>query len=130
MGRSGFPFVVHRFFLCACFLGNPLMATAEVLQSPPLKIATIARRHNKHYNSILRWLKEGVLLSDGKRIKLPAIRAGGTWEVSEEALSNFLDALTRGYLSDDEAAVQGRTPKSAHALRIARMNDACEKAGI
>ncbi len=43
--------------------------------------------------TLLRWILKGVLL-DGKRVRLAAVRRGGRWFVTDEALDDFQRATT------------------------------------
>src|SRR5262245_24463868 len=43
---------------------------------------------------MLRWVLEGVRLPSGERVRLEAIRLGGRWLTSKEALQRFADAQT------------------------------------
>jgi hypothetical protein len=43
---------------------------------------------------ILRWILEGTLGPDGTKVRLEAIRLGGRWVTSEQALQRFAEQLT------------------------------------
>jgi hypothetical protein len=43
---------------------------------------------------VLRWVLDGVKLPDGRRVRLEAIRLGGRWLTSREALQRFAEAQT------------------------------------
>jgi Protein of unknown function (DUF1580) len=43
---------------------------------------------------VLRWLLDGVPGPDGRRIRLEAVRLGGRWVTSAEAIQRFAEALT------------------------------------
>jgi hypothetical protein len=47
-----------------------------------------------HFSRVFRWITEGILAFDGERIKLDALRLGGRWITSEEALQRFVERLT------------------------------------
>jgi hypothetical protein len=47
-----------------------------------------------HLSTILRWIRQGAPGPDGKRVKLEAIRLGGRWMTSREALQRFGERLT------------------------------------
>jgi hypothetical protein len=46
------------------------------------------------FSTILRWVTIGALSPDGKRVRLDAVRLGGRWITSREALQRFAEALT------------------------------------
>ncbi len=61
--------------------------------------------------TIWRWIRDGVKLPDGRRLRLEAIRIGGAWRTSEEALGRFVAAQTAAYLpSDAPATIPIRSP--------------------
>jgi hypothetical protein len=43
---------------------------------------------------VLRWILDGIPGPDGQRVRLEAVRLGGRWLTSVEALSRFAAALT------------------------------------
>jgi hypothetical protein len=43
---------------------------------------------------LLRWVLDGVKLKDGRRIRLEALRLGGKWVTSMEAIQRFAEAQT------------------------------------
>jgi hypothetical protein len=58
---------------------------------------------------VLRWVLEGVPGPDGRRVKLDAVRLGGRWVTSLEALGRFAEQLTPRF-GDIPLSVR-RTPK-------------------
>jgi len=73
-----------------------------------------------HLSCILRWITQGSTAPDGRRVRLEAVRLGGRWITSREALTRFVEALTPQF--DDEPAPAPRSPTarqraSAHAAR-------------
>jgi hypothetical protein len=57
---------------------------------------------------VLRWVLDGAPAPDGSRVKLEAVRLGGRWLTSIEALGRFADALTP---RQSKPIPKGRTPK-------------------
>src|SRR5262245_19064449 len=47
-----------------------------------------------HIGTLLRWIMQGAVAPDGRRIKLEAIRYGSKWLTSKAALQAFCEALT------------------------------------
>lgn len=65
-----------------------------------------------------RWINDGVLALDGSRVKLQAIRLGGRWLTSHEAIERFSAALT-GDTGNAPAPI--RTPAArSRAAEVAR----------
>jgi hypothetical protein len=84
-----------------------------------------------HPSTLTRWITKGVRKADGTLTKLRACRSPGGWKVTEEALDEFLDELTR-------AALGETTPTNAPAVRtsarrqreLKRVDRQLDKAGI
>ena len=53
-----------------------------------LPLNRIAIKYRKSPETIRLWVTKGILLN-GERIKLPAMKIGGTWMVSESALLDW-----------------------------------------
>lgn len=47
-----------------------------------------------HISCVLRWILEGAKAPDGQRVRLEALRLGGRWVTSRQALQRFAEALT------------------------------------
>jgi hypothetical protein len=45
-------------------------------------------------STIWRWIREGVVLPSGERVRLEGVRVGGRWLTSVEALARFAAAQT------------------------------------
>jgi hypothetical protein len=76
---------------------------------------------------ILRWILHGAKGPDGQRVRLEAIRLGGRWITSREALQRFAEALTPR-LSNDPAP-RSRTPRRRQKAS-GRAASELEKLGI
>jgi hypothetical protein len=46
------------------------------------------------FNCVLRWVREGQRSPDGRVVKLEALRLGGRWVTSREAIQRFATRLT------------------------------------
>jgi hypothetical protein len=46
------------------------------------------------FQCVLRWVQEGARGADGRPVTLEALRLGGRWVTSREALQRFAEALT------------------------------------
>jgi hypothetical protein len=53
-----------------------------------------------HPTTLRRWIEDGVKGRDGQRIRLKGTRLPSGWVVSDEAVAEFLDALTRDRAGD------------------------------
>src|SRR4051794_2774320 len=76
--------------------------------------------------TLTRWILAGCPARDGKRIKLPATRAGVRWLVREEDLDAFFAAL-RGEIDAPPQPVTKSESESRKAIE--RANRELEKAG-
>ncbi len=47
-----------------------------------------------HISTIIRWIKIGARGPNGQRVRLEAVRLGGRWLTSREALQRFAERLT------------------------------------
>jgi hypothetical protein len=51
-----------------------------------------------HVSTMIRWIAKGVKLANGEIVRLEALRCGGRWITSVEAVARFMQALTDGAL--------------------------------
>lgn len=96
----------------------------DLVNETPLSLMAAARmlppgRRGKPVtiSCIFRWIADGVRAPGGERIRLEALRAGGRWITTAEALQRFMDRQTPRF---DDAVVTPRTPE--------RRRRACEQA--
>lgn len=73
----------------------------DVIQERLIRLTDVARlvgpgRGGRpcHLSTVLRWILHGSLTPDGERVRLEAIRVGGAWKTTVEAVHRFLAALT------------------------------------
>jgi hypothetical protein len=76
---------------------------------------------------ILRWILGGVPGPDGRRVRLEAVRLGGRWLTSNEALARFGRALTPRL--DDDLVPASRNPAQRQRASE-RAAKELERAGI
>jgi len=76
---------------------------------------------------ILRWVLAGSRGAGGQKVKLEAIRLGGRWITSVEALARFAERLTPK--SNDSQASPARTPRQRRR-EAERAEKELEKMGI
>ena len=88
----------------------------DLTTEPPVPLAEAVKlippaRSGKrtHLSTLLRWILTGAKAPDGTRVKLEAVRLGGRWMTSREALQRFAEALTPS-LSDTPALPIPRAP--------------------
>jgi hypothetical protein len=72
---------------------------------------------------IFRWIAQGVRGPDGGVLRLEALRAGGRWITSREAVQRFVEAQTPR-LSDAPPLPPSAAERSRHAARVAAQLDA------
>jgi hypothetical protein len=71
------------------------------------------------FSTVLRWVVKGVQGPNGKIVRLEALRVGGRWITSHEAIGRFAERLTPAFAAKPEAV-----PRSA-----GRQRRAAERAG-
>ena len=70
-----------------------------LLDTSAMSLSAVARRlpgrNGTHANpsTVARWVHKGATAADGARVRLVAVRVGGTLYVTEQALADFLAAL-------------------------------------
>jgi len=98
----------------------PLAVAAA--ETPP------ARNGKKtHLSTLLRWVLTGAKAPDGTRVRLEAIRLGGRWFTSREALQRFAEALTPRFDGDPPPAPRSPARRRRASDRAARE---LEKLGV
>src|SRR3954451_21712132 len=81
-----------------------------------------------HYSTLLRWILRGARPSEGRLVRLDAVRIGHKWCTSRAAAQRFVEALTPR-LDVDAPAPTPRT--SGHRQRAAeRAGEVLERLGI
>jgi hypothetical protein len=69
---------------------NPISLQEATRSLPPAG----RRGGPMHISCLLRWITQGAKAPDGSRVRLEAIRMGGRWITSRQALQRFAEALT------------------------------------
>jgi hypothetical protein len=72
-----------------------------------------------HFSTLLRWILAGVKGPTGETVRLEAVRLGGRWLTSREALQRFAEAQT------PRVADSGTTPRTPTARK--RASERAEK---
>lgn len=92
-----------------------------------MSLSAVARRlpgrTGAHANpsTVARWVHKGAKGADGQRVKLAAVRVGGTLYVTESALADFLAALN--------GAAAAAPPQRSPAARRKAADEAVRKLG-
>jgi hypothetical protein len=71
------------------FLPSDLLTLPEAAALVPS-----ARAPRTAKTTLMRWVRDGVRLPDGTRLRLKALRVGAKWCVTRTWLTQFFDALT------------------------------------
>jgi hypothetical protein len=82
-----------------------------------------------HHNTVIRWLRDGVRFSDGKRRRPEALRTPGGWRVREDHFWAFLEAVKADRTRPD-ADEAPEVPKPVRSQRVARLNERLAAAGF
>jgi len=73
--------------------------------------------HRPSPATLWRWRKKGILIN-GQRIKLQAVRAGGSWCTTSAAMADFIERQTEAASVPDDAPA-GRTDATERRLQAA-----------
>jgi hypothetical protein len=102
-------------------MNQTLSPTATTAQAPlvdltcetPLSLDQAAKRlppfrQGRPVNptTVSRWITEGICLPDGRRVRLDAVRVGGRWLTSVEALNRFAAAQTPQFQAERPAQLE------------------------
>jgi hypothetical protein len=71
-----------------------MMVEALVPLADACALIPSSRGQRTYYSTLLSWVQKGVKAPGGKRVRLEALRVGGRWMTSREALQRFAEALT------------------------------------
>jgi hypothetical protein len=82
---------------------KPIPLAAACALVPPGR-----RGKRTHLSTLLRWILNGARGPSGARVRLEAVRLGGRWMTSREALQRFAEALTPKH--QEPGAPTVRTP--------------------
>jgi hypothetical protein len=93
---------------------------SNILSETTLRIAEAAPIARTSFASLWRWIMRGVPGPDGGRIRLEAIRVGGKWLTSREALERFAEAVTPRFADDVRKPPRTATARQKASERAAR----------
>jgi hypothetical protein len=81
------------------------------------------------FSTVWRAVTRGTVQPDGTRLKLDAVRIGGQWITSVEAIERYVMALTAAWTGEDvEPAVP--SPSKRRARELAGVDSKLKAAGI
>jgi hypothetical protein len=60
----------------------------------PISLEAAAKAVKTHFSTVFRWALKGCRAPDGTVVRLEALRLGGRWVTSHEAVQRFALALT------------------------------------
>ena len=105
--------------------------TIEVVQGSGLSLGHAARRFPAYRagrpvntSTIFRWITGGVRLPDGRCVRLEAVRLGGRWLTSPQAIERFIAAQTPSLDTDPTPLPRTSAQRQRAADRAARQLDA------
>lgn len=80
-----------------------------------------------HLSTLLRWVEAGAAGPGGSRVRLEALRLGGRWVTSREAIQRFAEALTPALTAPSPSPSRTLKQRETDNVRAARE---LEAAGI
>jgi hypothetical protein len=90
----------------------------NIFSEQTLRIQEAAKIAHVSFATLWRWILRGVPDPNGVRVRLEALRCGGKWLTSREALVRFAKRLTPD-LSDQPASLPRPPHKRKHASQKA-----------
>jgi len=90
---------------------------------PPSHFAKVL---GTHPNTVIRWMRDGVLFSDGSRRRPRHVRTPGGYRATDQDMAEFLECVK----ADRSHPVDGPTPTPAPKKRVAAMAAALVDAGF
>jgi hypothetical protein len=103
------------------------MASEELLTFPQAsrRLPIVSGKEPMNPTTVWRWHRYGLRRADGVMVRLQAVRIGGRWVTSAQALERFLEALNA---TSGEAAQQPRSPH-ARSRAAERAGDELQRLG-
>jgi len=84
----------------------------DLVGEDTLRVEEAAAIVRRHFATVYRWCLRGVPGPNGERVKLRAVRVGGGWLTSRQALQEFAERLTP---KDADAVTPPRTESAKRA---------------
>ena len=95
--------------------GHGLNLTNAAKQFPPYR-----GTQPVNPSTIWRWITEGIKLASGRRLRLEAIRLGGRWLTSVQAVQRFMQAQTPQFADEPPAPTPSAKKRRQSAASAAR----------
>jgi hypothetical protein len=73
-----------------------------------------------HLSTLVRWIVDGARRPDGTRVQLEAVRLGGRWMTTAEAIQRFAEALTPNLRDRDTKPPRPPATRQRSSARAAR----------
>jgi hypothetical protein len=93
----------------------------SILDENLLSLAGAAAEIRAHEATARRLILNGVLLPGGGRLKLEAVRIGGRWKTSKQAIERFVASLTAARQGDQDVPVPV-APTPRHERDLAQVD--------
>jgi hypothetical protein len=98
----------------------------DISNAVTFTLEELARRRRVSFSTVWRWVLKGCQGPDGQRVRLEAVRLGGKWLTTDQAVQDFSDRLTPQF--DDQPAAPRTPGKRERASR--RAGAALERMGV
>ncbi len=85
---------------------------AKAQAEPYLSPVDVGRSLKRHPASVIRWIRNGVALSTGERLRLRAQKSPSSWLIKQSDLDAFLNAITTDRLGEVAPAVPSAQVKA------------------
>jgi hypothetical protein len=84
------------------------------------------------FTTVYNAVTKGTLLPSGQRLRLEAVRLGGQWVTSREAIGRYVEALTEAWTNEtgERLTMPSKTNKRAREKELARVDAELAAAGL
>jgi hypothetical protein len=107
-----------RGFMIDLSTESPISLNEAARSVPPSRSAK-----RTHLSTILRWILKGAKAPSGEIVKLEALRLGGKWITTREALQRFAEALTPDLQAEPPQSPRSSTARQSASQRAAQELD-------
>jgi hypothetical protein len=120
----------HDYLLVRTTIVIDLLTETSLSLTEAARLLPCGRRNRKpHLSTLLRWVLTGAKSATGELVRLEALRLGGRWVTTREALQRFAERLTPSLYDPPDAKQVPRLTK-ARQRASERAATALEKLGI
>lgn len=78
---------------------------AGVIDVPPLDLAAVVAATGRDKSTVSRWIRFGVAVPGGRRVKLKATKVGAYWRLDPAAVREFMDIVTAASIDEPAPVV-------------------------